>query len=433
MKERIELIGEGSTTAVKEMKLIFGYIAIEISLDNANRAGELRNMNMNKFRIAEVKPDGSASTWIGNHKTANSYGHARLYINPNVYKALKVYQDKIRPLAKPSTKAFFVNCSGKMMASNAVRKSMQLFWRYCGLKGQVGPSLLRKVGATSVSRTNPEMVDQMSYKMNHLPSTNRKIYTFCNKKQNSERIGRGLHKCILNKRPEDSRAISLPLPAPLEDLDTPSPSEAPFLLPSEAHARSSSLAPAPPPSVAPAPLPSASPSLLPSTSPASLPPVTPASLPSVTPAPLPSASPPPPFVAPASPPSTSPASLPSVTPAPPPSVPLAPLPSSSLGLQPSVASSSFMGEAASTIPYENSEPNIYFDEDDDDWTTVTGSGSIANFEVGSVIKCSREEFSFEQLSFLYVTFYNLIEKGSRKIMTKQNIDNKLEKTNVGTF
>ena len=72
--------------------------------------------------------------WIGKHKTAMSYGHASLYINPNVYKALKVYQEKIRPMAKPSTRAFFVNCSGKRMASNAARKSMQLFWHYCGMK-----------------------------------------------------------------------------------------------------------------------------------------------------------------------------------------------------------------------------------------------------------------------------------------------------------
>ena len=64
MKERIELIGKGSTTALKEMKLIFGYIAIDISLDNANRAGELCNMNINEFRSAEVKPDGSASIWL---------------------------------------------------------------------------------------------------------------------------------------------------------------------------------------------------------------------------------------------------------------------------------------------------------------------------------------------------------------------------------
>ena len=64
-------------------------------------------MTIGEFRSAEVKHKGSETIWIGKHKTAVQYGHASLFINPNVYKALEAYQDKIRSMTKPSTKAFF--------------------------------------------------------------------------------------------------------------------------------------------------------------------------------------------------------------------------------------------------------------------------------------------------------------------------------------
>ena len=65
-------------------------------------------MTIGEFRSAEVKHKGSETIWIGKHKTAVQYGHASLFINPNVYKALEAYQDKIRSMTKPSTKAFFL-------------------------------------------------------------------------------------------------------------------------------------------------------------------------------------------------------------------------------------------------------------------------------------------------------------------------------------
>ena len=63
-------------------------------------------------------------------------------------------------------------------------------------------------------------------------------------------------------------------------------------------------------------------------------------------------------------------------------------------------------------------------DDHDDEDNVVSSAA-------SIIKCSREEFSEEQLVFMYSEFYDIIEKKSKKTCTEAIIKSRLNRNSLG--
>ena len=71
-------------TAIKNgacVKKSFAFLAIELSLDNINRSGEVKNLRDREFQSATVSSkDQSAKIWVKEHKGRNNHGPARLYL-----------------------------------------------------------------------------------------------------------------------------------------------------------------------------------------------------------------------------------------------------------------------------------------------------------------------------------------------------------------
>ena len=181
----------------KDISLYLGFLTLEICLDNANRAGKLWHMRRKEFEEVPVAEDGSAQIWVSRHKTDSLYGQSPLYLNPQLLKYLRIYSTIIRPKLAPQRSSFFLNSKGQKLFSSDMRKNMQQMWKFCGMEGQVVPSLIRKASTTSVHKAHPELVDKLARKMNHTVATARRHYALHDKLENAITVGKQLRKIMI--------------------------------------------------------------------------------------------------------------------------------------------------------------------------------------------------------------------------------------------
>lgn len=196
--ELFEQIETGDQPPTQNLSLLLGFMCLEISLDNANRAGEARHMKVREFKEAKLRNDYSGEIWVGKHKTSDLYGESPLFINPTLMRCMRIYNTITRPALSSSSSAFFLNQAGKKMHSSAIKKYMQSFWNFCSLSGCVGPSLIRKSSTTVIHHAQPELIDKLATKMNHTVATARRHYALYNKSKNAEEIGRKLRQVIID-------------------------------------------------------------------------------------------------------------------------------------------------------------------------------------------------------------------------------------------
>jgi hypothetical protein len=92
---RIIEINNGPRLTPNEMVLINGFIFCEISMDNANRAGELKSMTIKQFNKATIHADGTLTVKIRHHKTYYKYGDALVTINKHLRKLMTLFEIKL--------------------------------------------------------------------------------------------------------------------------------------------------------------------------------------------------------------------------------------------------------------------------------------------------------------------------------------------------
>ena len=68
---------------------INGYFLIEISLDNANRADEIRHITVEEMMSAIQNDDGSFTVFVQTHKTYVNYGPSDLVLNKDLAPLIK--------------------------------------------------------------------------------------------------------------------------------------------------------------------------------------------------------------------------------------------------------------------------------------------------------------------------------------------------------
>ena len=116
------------TISTKESKLIIAFF-IELSLDNANRAGEIRHMTMPHFSKAVKHSDGSCTTSVNRLKTYLDYGKARLTVNSELMGLLHIYKSCIHSqfLNNQSPGNFFLTRNGMALSSMTISREWLLF------------------------------------------------------------------------------------------------------------------------------------------------------------------------------------------------------------------------------------------------------------------------------------------------------------------
>ena len=172
--------------------LVRGLIFIEISLDNANRVGEVRHLSLQQFNHASVAKNGSKIVKVMNRKTTAVYGYSTLSISKDVVEMMKNYRDYIRPrilkcrnvqITKKSPKYFFLTDEGKELT--AMIYYMQELWEKVGLQSDVGPTLLHKVAVRKIHLSHPSKKQSLASKMNRTLDTASRYYLTVDREANA--------------------------------------------------------------------------------------------------------------------------------------------------------------------------------------------------------------------------------------------------------
>lgn len=184
---------------------IMGYLFLEISLDNANRAGEVKHMTLKEYKARKFVKNGEEIS-VKNHKTFYKYGYASLFLNSNLSLSLLHYVKKIRPLLARanSPQNLFLTTTGNKLSSSTMRHSMQIVWNEVGNKSEVGPTLLRKTAVTAVHTAHPSKKGALATKMNHMESTAITHYLTQDRKNTSRQIATELRGLLIDPPEKNS-------------------------------------------------------------------------------------------------------------------------------------------------------------------------------------------------------------------------------------
>ena len=193
--------GQPFTLSIREKKFINGLLFLETSLDNANRAGEVRNLTLIHFGNAVMNRDGGCTLKVREHKTRDDYGSTNLQLDQKLMELFHVYKSKIRPLllCEQSPNNFFLTVQGKALTSMSIPRDMQYFWNSLGLKTVAGPTLLRKSVVTTIHQHHPEMKAALASQMNHTEKTATEHYLTMDKEMNSRKVTKVLRKMLIER------------------------------------------------------------------------------------------------------------------------------------------------------------------------------------------------------------------------------------------
>ena len=199
MISKLKTCNSNTTFSHNEAVSINGLLFIELSLDNANRNGEIRHITMKDFNKGTLDSDGALTIKITTHKTYYKHGPAVLVMRAPVLNLVMSYLRFIRPLLmKNASQYVFLKSNGRKLSSYSMRRYMQSAWRNCGLQSQVGPTLMRKVTVTSIHLRYPDYKKTLALKMNHSEATASRYYFTHNKESSSKQLSKNLRSMLLN-------------------------------------------------------------------------------------------------------------------------------------------------------------------------------------------------------------------------------------------
>ena len=216
IKKVLGVQNKGCIISQNEKVILNGVMFIEVSLDNANRAGEVRHLKLKDYRDGVLEDDGTFSITIQNHKTSGTSDASILTINKDLLTLLKIYKKYIRPtLEKPdSPENFFLTTHGTRLNTSSMRYYMQAVWNKLNLSSQVGPTLMRKKAVTEIHQHYPHASENLATKMNHSIDTAKREYFLIDKKIVSKKISSMLRTMItgppaVDKTPVNTAAVDM--------------------------------------------------------------------------------------------------------------------------------------------------------------------------------------------------------------------------------
>lgn len=196
----------------KELVTYHGFFFIELSLDNANRAGEIIHLTLSEFHKGSIKENGAIQLKIKQHKTYHIYDPSNITVNKDLAPLLRKYVKYIRPyiINQSSPVNMFLTKTGNQLSSS-MRFHMQAVWHRIGLKSEVGPTLLRKTAVTAVHLSALNTKKALASKMNHSETTASRYYFTAYRESNSTKVSQKLRQIICNSknRKDDRNEITV--------------------------------------------------------------------------------------------------------------------------------------------------------------------------------------------------------------------------------
>ena len=183
--------------------LVRDFLLTEISLGNANRSGVLANMTVGQFSQARIV-DGSYVVSVTDHKTAYSYGPAKIVLSPSLHSWVNAYVEKLRSaiVSSLSPENLFLTWNGEALVSGQVTRAIQSIWKKAGLGSQITSNLVRKTAVTAVHQSKPDMSNKLADLMCHRVSTAQRCYRLVEREKSSVSASKTLSDMLTRSQPQ---------------------------------------------------------------------------------------------------------------------------------------------------------------------------------------------------------------------------------------
>jgi len=154
------------------------FLLTEIAFANANRSGVLANMTVKEFREAR-EIDGQYVVSVAEHKTAVTYGAAKVVLSPTLHQYIYMYCKYIRlqvVSGQNSSDELFLSWLNAGLTSGQITKSVQRVWSKAGLGENITLNIVRKTAVSSVHQAHSKLTASLADLMCHRQSTAQKCY-----------------------------------------------------------------------------------------------------------------------------------------------------------------------------------------------------------------------------------------------------------------
>ncbi|CAH3179409.1 unnamed protein product, partial [Porites lobata] len=170
--------------------LIRDFLLVEISIDNANRAGALANMTVAEYDRMTKESDEFV-VLVKNHKTLSTHGSARIVFSAKLKSWMDVFLREVQA-----------------MVSSQINKAIKSVWKKAEVEGAPSSTLFRKSAVSSVhscSESN-EARGNLADLMAHNVSTATRFYRLREKSKSSVKASQHLRQVM--RGDDDSPSIS---------------------------------------------------------------------------------------------------------------------------------------------------------------------------------------------------------------------------------
>ena len=127
--------------------LLRDFLLVQISIDNANRAGVLSNMTVKEFQRGYQEDDRYIMN-VMKHKTFHVHGPAQVVLTGNLLNWINIFIKQVRSklpyIAEDKEQPLFPSWNGKKLESGQISKAIQSVWKKAGIEGPIHSTLFRK-------------------------------------------------------------------------------------------------------------------------------------------------------------------------------------------------------------------------------------------------------------------------------------------------
>lgn len=113
--------------AQQQYTLLRGFLLIQISIDNANRAGVLANMTLREFQRGYKEGDRFIIN-VMNHKTFHVHGPALIVLTSNLYNWMRIFvevRSKVSGVGTGEDQPLFPSFNGTKLQSSQINKAIK--------------------------------------------------------------------------------------------------------------------------------------------------------------------------------------------------------------------------------------------------------------------------------------------------------------------
>ena len=137
---------ETTDVTQNQYTLIRDFLLRQISIDNANKAGALANMNLKEFQNA-MKHENELVILVRKHKTGATHEPARIVLSSKLHRWMAIFVKKVRckrpGVGDGHSERVFLSWNGEPLKSSQINKAIKSVWKKAGMEGC--PSFVSKV------------------------------------------------------------------------------------------------------------------------------------------------------------------------------------------------------------------------------------------------------------------------------------------------